>query len=73
MMGRDLRREREIAKAAGPLRMWTPKPELRPRRSKSVAAQWLRQQALDQQEREAAAERVVEVILDEFAKSVDRP
>jgi hypothetical protein len=54
---RDLKRERAIAKAAGPLRVWKPKAAQPYRRNSSRrAAEWLKAQARRAAERQKGAE-----------------
>lgn len=71
-MTRDLKREREIAKACGPLKTWTPTAERRPPRGTARASlDWLRQMERERAELDAAANRVVEdYITEEFGSKL---
>jgi hypothetical protein len=53
-MKRDLKRERAIAKAAGPLSMWRPPPDRAPPVRAREAREWLRRAEAELAELEAS-------------------
>lgn len=66
-MQRDLRKEREIAKAVGPLVMWRAVPTRSIRRTHNrVAATWIRRKEAERRELAAAADLLLGVDQKEF-------